>query len=314
MVINVNLDVAAIANAIVWPVLVGIVIIRYRNNIGEFLKNVTPRINKLSVGPVSLELENTTGFTPQWEAFGNFNFMQTGIAGFQSVAPDLLNQIVETAPLDYAVFNLGDGTKWLSSRLYLFTVILRKIRKLRAIIFVDTKQGIKHHFVGFASPEQLEDALFRRYPFLIAQFAFSFDNLQRENIIGTDGLLSSNVSQLINNYINDIKFQNTPDGPATPTEGSGYVQLSDGTWEYAEWIDTSKIEEILAGTIDKSNVNKLELDTKSKEDQLKLILAFNGTFVAMVDQNQQFVTLIDRHRFVEKAARQYVQRMEETHN
>lgn len=73
MVVNVNIDIAAITSVIVWSTLLGIMFVilsTYRKNIGSYVKELMKdlRLSKVSVGPscVSVELAVAKGFEPKW--------------------------------------------------------------------------------------------------------------------------------------------------------------------------------------------------------------------------------------------------------
>lgn len=67
MAITIYFDVAAIITAVVWPVVIVILIVRYRHNIRPFLKVVSKRISKFSIGPGSIDLAEAKGLEPDWK-------------------------------------------------------------------------------------------------------------------------------------------------------------------------------------------------------------------------------------------------------
>lgn len=90
----INVEVGAIANAIVWPTLIGILLIWYRRSIAEFLKDLAPKISKFSAGPISVDLNNATGIEPKWTGPGPMDLRQTGLMDVGgSARSELLDQI-----------------------------------------------------------------------------------------------------------------------------------------------------------------------------------------------------------------------------
>jgi hypothetical protein len=230
---------------------------------------------------------------------------QTGISGFPSSAPKLLEQIQDRSIVDYAIFDLGDGNQWLSTRLYLFTVILHRMRGLKSIVFVDTYQTIRHHFVAIAEPTQVQYTLASRYPWLERTFARVYGNLPNLAITSINGTIEQwNALQLVGNFLQDNEIQQVQPPPVAPGNRTEWVYLDRGNiWEHADWLDTDKVEEILGEVLKRSRVSRLDLQGKSTIDQAKLILSFKEPFVVVVDQDRRFERLIDRQRLADEITR-----------
>jgi hypothetical protein len=296
---DITLDIAVLANAIVWPMLIGILVVYYRQQIGQFLKEVTPNISRVSLGPIAFDLNNTKGFEPSWTvpgAPGGTDLRHTAIIGDQ--AKELFAQIEKTSTFDYAVFDLG--TDWLSSRLYLFVKILTRLQQLRCIVFVDSKNQVNHHFVGFAEPCKVVYSLARLYPWLERSFARSYSGIPSLTVTSGFGALEEGqIENLINNFLWDMEIQQ-----ATPPEPIGWIYLpSSQKYEHADWITGFKLEAILDGVLSKSFVKEADLAGKSKNEQVKSIIFCEGKFVAVVGYDGHFVQLIDRLELAEKVAR-----------
>jgi len=210
MAITIYFDVAAIITAVVWPVVIGILIVRYRHNIRPFLKDVSKRISKFSIGPGSIDLAEAKGLEPDWKMGVDMDVRQTGISGFPSYASKLVEQIQEKSILDYDIFDLGNGVQWLSTRLYLFTIILQRMRGLKNIVFIDTHEGIRLRLVGIGEPDQV------RYPWLEPTFAKVYGNLPNLMITSVHGSVEKWVAeQLILCFLKDLNIQdsNAPPPP-----------------------------------------------------------------------------------------------------
>ena len=57
-------------------------------------------------------------------------------------------QIEATSALELAIVDLGQGHEWLTSRLYILSVILTRMRGLKAIVFVDNANNSHGRFLG----------------------------------------------------------------------------------------------------------------------------------------------------------------------
>jgi hypothetical protein len=208
--ISLEIDVAAIVTAFVWPIFIGIVIsliVRYRKNIGSFLKDL--RVSKISFGTFfSFELFEAKKFEPNWVGSSPLDLRQSAIDGIKTSAPDLVTQIQENSVADYAIFDLGDGNKWLNTRLYLFAVILQRMRRLRNIVFVDKHQEISHQFVGIAKPSEVYYSLARRYPWLERAFARAYEALSDVRVTTVYGSIDQlNAVELVEKFLEDKEIQ-----------------------------------------------------------------------------------------------------------
>lgn len=62
--------------------------------------------------------------------------------------------------------DLGGGAEWLSSRLFILAVILRRWRGLRAFVFVHTLGGTRRRFLGVCDTDRVRWRLAARWPLL----------------------------------------------------------------------------------------------------------------------------------------------------
>jgi hypothetical protein len=69
-------------------------------------------------------------------------------------APEELSKFFEEGDeaFDYAVFDLGDGRKWLTSRLFVFATMLERMRGIRCCVFLESSGVVEKRFVATASP------------------------------------------------------------------------------------------------------------------------------------------------------------------
>lgn len=158
------------------------------------------------------------------------------------------------------------------------------MRGIRSIVFVDRDQEITHHFVGVTDSIQVQYSLASRYPWLEKEFAKTYRDLGPQITSIYRSLEPYQAIVLIEKFLEKIQKNQEP------TSESGWVKASkdprkpDQKWEHAEWLNTDQVEQILQEILDKSSwVGRLDLQGKSREDQLKLILSFKGHFVAVLN-------------------------------
>jgi hypothetical protein len=278
--------------------------VAFRRDIGKFLRDISPRIDTFSIGPVSIQLAEMSPFEPNWKGYDMEDFRKSSIHVDMDSRAELLWQLSEPQAADYAIFDLGSGSEWLSSRLYLFALILQRMRRIRYIVFVDRNQGVMRHFVGIADSEILRYVFAQRYEWLEQSLAKAYGKLEQLRISTNYGSFDSySARTLINDFINEINAKEEYVKSLDPSEQGQWVKLPQShTWERAEWIDVNKLESILGDLLWRPWVIDRELQTKPKQEQVKSIIAFKESVVAIVDADRRFEKLIDRYALTDQAA------------
>ena len=227
-----------------------------------------------------------------------------------SYLPVLLGQIEQFSSgnaLEYLVVDLGKGRQWLTSRLYLFSRILSRLRGLRCIVFVSTSQD-GPRFIGFAEPDQVSQAFGRRYPRLEQAFFDAYAENAKLEVFPAHGEITlQSARNIILGYVERVRnVQQILD-----REKSDYIELKDSNnnvyWEHAKWIDESGLNEALNESINTHSINKDELERGSDVERLKLILSKEGKFVAVTDNGGRFDSLIERQSLVERMMPLFIQ-------
>ena len=211
-------DIVAVAGALAWPVLLGLLLVVYRKDIREFARKIAPAIQGVTLGPVSFQFATANGEEP-FLGSQTIDLRNSPLAAAQvlssSAGSELAGLLVGIGPpLDYAVFNLGQGDKWITSRLYLFAVILQRMRSLKRIVFVErTQDGVRRHFVGMADPNKIAWALAHSYPWMEAAFASAtvsamglYNNASAlDDPVNSSSVIQNLIQNLIQNYITNLE-------------------------------------------------------------------------------------------------------------
>jgi hypothetical protein len=130
----------------------------------------------------------------------------------------LFKQLAAPRQADYAIIDLGEGKKWLSSRLYIFALILGRVSGLKSFVFVETRNGVTRSFVGSASPLLIGKSLAKRYPWLESAFNIVYASIAPDpktsnNPYELKELADDNpwqISELVKKYIDEIQQQVEP--------------------------------------------------------------------------------------------------------
>src|SRR5215211_7926049 len=171
-------DVADLISVIIWPALIVGVLWFLREPVSAFAARVGSSAQRVTVGAqgLSVALSSAIETVPRQSA--------TALAGVR--APDPAPRVVDSAamtmfaqleqeePAPYLVVDLGAGREWLTTRLYIFSSLLRATRRTRTLSFVETAGGVRGRFTGLASTERVRYALAHAYPWLEAHYADAY--------------------------------------------------------------------------------------------------------------------------------------------
>ena len=322
---------------LVWPVAVIVLVLVLRRQIGKFLVAVGGRITHVSVMSVTVELAAATETRPPWQGLSERD--ARGLVPAQDISDsyfDTLRQaLLAPGHADFFVVDLkSDGRhEWLSSRLYLFTYVLSRMKGVRVVVFTATRGDVARSFLGVAEPDCLMRALATTEPWLrrarlyteamqvgylpqptadgAANVAAPSEDTQppvpgdieewwqetRANLLNPDPL---NVPRQFLECIQSIQ----PVGAASP--GPGWLELPstadpNKTWEHASWITaTDLIDGVLSHAV---QPGQYVTDDRSwlPQQRVRAVAQSQGNFVALLGPNRRFERLIDRPALLEAA-------------
>ena len=231
---------------------------------------------------------------------------------FDSYADSLRTHLAERGPIDYAIVDLGRGDAWLTTRLYLFAVLLERMRDLRAFVFIYTSDDGHHQqYLGIARAVDVRWALARAYPYLeetwASVYAGQLDRASRETNepkekgpIDKQGRVEPHrATWMPQDFLSALQKTVTRKPRGTP-----WVELDapeGGSWERAAWLRMGDVRELLDGTLVTSAIVEDDHSDINRQEQLRQVLEHRGDFVAIV-RNGDFVRLIDRHDVIERMA------------
>jgi hypothetical protein len=159
-------DAVSLVRAVVWPLavlLIVLVLLPYFPQIGRWLDR---RLTKVSWASASVEFAVATEVKP--EIWGSLQGLRDPGGDTALVGGDAGRVLFELIKLgersESAVLDLGAGDQWLTSRLYIFGLILSELSGVRSLVFVETRAGIPKRFVGLANPGDVRRTLGSQYP------------------------------------------------------------------------------------------------------------------------------------------------------
>jgi hypothetical protein len=262
----------------------------------------------LTIGDYSIELAAASEMQPNWSVTDVDVRQLTSSQVFDSASQSLFQQIAQTTTADYAIINLGSGNKWLSSRLYIFALILGAVSGLKAFVFVENRAGIPKTFVGIATPDDIRVSLAAQYPWFQAAFIRAYAAIAPDPKLGREpyelkhlaSVQSWQLSNVVQQYVNELQ-QNVSPPPEVETEWESF-EIPEPTWERTNWLTGEIVEEYLGDIM--SDNSYLDSPDVSKEKRVDKILRRKGRFVALIDERGRFKELVDRSSILDKLGSQ----------
>lgn len=323
-------DMLSVLQGFAWPVVVVVVVLIFRKELPKLVQALSGRLSGLSVVGVSLEFKAAE---PAPETLHLLDQIKEP-SSIGPPPPSGVKSLIELANAspraDYLVIDLRDGQAWLTSRLYLFSVVLSPVLGLRCLVFVGTNGLVPRSFLGLSAPESVARALETRYPRLRkamveaqlqtrntwpsadlvtalerlrqpggwdAAHAEALDEVVRKLIIPIDLFQPSQVEIFVNRFLESPDLRRPHTAAIADKE---WVQL-DSVDEHAEWIkDERKLLDLFGDALRRDRVVD---NSTSGEDMIeKAVLRKAGSFVAVTDSEGRFDRLIDRAALLETMA------------
>ena len=285
------------ATALIWPLAALIVVVVLRQSIAEALKGLGARAKSLSIGFLAFDFGEATlkGLTPGSldDIRDTASHVPVGDSGAALTAT-----LSDPAPAECTVVNLGDGTEWITSRLYAVATLVARMRGLRVIVFTASGPG-GAQFVGSAEPEHLRWALAATYPWLELALVRAWNNqagaLLPATVERTDMPLSNDgqpdpwrAVQTFEAYKRELQ------APVAPPGASGWLDLS-GKCERAEWVTPALLTHVLGDRLNQGTVQH-DFDTAG-EEMARRVLRFPLDYVPIVDRSGRFLRIVTRREY-----------------
>lgn len=296
-----------VVKALAWPIVAAFALYLLRRPLVEFVGQLARRAKKVSVFEVSVELATLPELQPSWSVGDVDARRLTSSQIFDSASQTLFQEILKPAHADYAIVDLRSGQAWLTSRLFIFSLILGEVTGLRAFVFLESTASTRRKFLGVATPSNVRRALGRRYPWLEEAYARALSgqylNVPQPQPETQGGSRLSNqpfpltlagswqVSKFVQQFVENLQRQIDP----PEHERRSYLEIDTvpQTWERTHWIDGERLERDLVGVLEYAWVNE-SLDSPQSLVS-EAIIRRNASFVALVDSDRRFVGLVDRY-------------------
>src|SRR5262245_515539 len=213
---------------------------------------------------------------------------------------DVLNEIKGVGPAAYAIVDLEIGRSWLTTRLFIVAILLKRMRSLKTFVFVESREGLNKRFIGVVAPDVLRWALAREYPWLEDAYAEAYSRLPNHRILSESGTLDAfDAGLLVQFFLESGKIQSNVPGAAGEWE-----QLAPETWEHGHWVGRGLLARLVGVSPMRSSV--VDVGDLTPQARALNVLAREGSFVALVDDKGGFRSLVDRKALLEELAARLV--------
>ena len=220
------------------------------------------------------------------------------------------------------IVDIGNGRKWLLSRLFLFTAILQQMGFLKCVVFVETRRGLSRRFLGTATPERVYAVLSKKYQWLAralkrSYFAPSQANLALalqqpspnpesiktalQSAVPLNGMLPKQAAEtIVNAFMADteIRWNQAGDPPQSEWEKINEIM---NVWEHTKWLNLDRFNGDLREALDDPRASwMVDGPDASKEKRIRGLLRRDVRYVALVNQRMEFLELFDREPLVKR--------------
>jgi hypothetical protein len=283
---------------VAWPLVVLIALWLLRPALGGLAESLSRHVKKVSFFDIEVELSTLPEFKPP-PLITDIRELNRG-PGMTSQPDNLFAQIAERSASDYVIIDLGspETPRWLTSRLYIFALMLGRMRGLQCFVFVETAAGVRKKFVGTATPGEVRWALTWRYPWLETTYAAAYGQLGSFAIDSIKGAIREpHATLLVQNFLESPSLKVSA---ASGLDASEWLETSTGAWEHAKWVDSARLDRVMDLALSSASV-KASPDAP-RDDLTRAILRRSGRFVALVDDAGVFQSLVDRAAVLEQLA------------
>lgn len=297
-----------LVHGLAWPVVVLLALTAFARPLGAFLTTVGSRITRLTVFDIGIEVAELREFQPAWVSM-DMDFRRVSPPYiFDSYSHTLFTQLAETTAADFVVVDLAKGSQWLTSRLFLFAIMLQRFRKVRAFVFLETRGEIPGVYLGAAFTDQVRWALAQQYPWLEAAYARAYadvllppGNQWPGSDLGftpTGAMDRDRARHIAEKFLSNIQSPTPP----PPDEKRQWDSLGNPptVWERAEWITGNLLRGLMKDDLQEGHTTLSVLQTP--EEQIPLIAEHDSQLVGITRSDGRFQSLVDRTALLEEVA------------
>ena len=321
--VEVSVDIGAVVTTVIWVGLLVAVLVLFHRPLSTFLSELPTRVRSLSAAGVTLEFTPESSAKPfDFSEVSGLDLRKAGTPG--EVGPSYVGNfyrlMADPTPVPTVLVDLGAGEEWLSSRLYVLAVLLRRMRGVETVVLVEARGGVLRRFVGVADTETVRWRLARAHPRYEAALAAAEHEMWGDvvpapgapsyepgfEVANTDGRLESigdgqgPTEALLSEFLFRVQVQTVGDpGPDEPWQD---LPSSPQVFEQAVWLTGEGVKRVLGDALQQKSVSQTDWRAWSKELRLRAVLEWDRRYVPVTGDDRVFDHLIDRTEVLERIA------------
>jgi len=288
---------STLAGQLAWPIVAVFALFLFRKALTSFLDTVARRATKFSIGALGIDLP-TMNEAQLGDDLLTFRTADPFMVVGSSAKRTLFEMFQQPGTFEFVSINLGRGDSWVSSRLYIFAVMLQRMKSLRCIVFVGPGPETESQFLGATTPEAVRWSLARLQPWLEVAYVQAYQsalllvtNAPEPVIKSERGAIDPQTAEeIVKNFLQNVRPLPTP--PTINT--SEWVRVG-SELEHATKLSGQYLEAELGHILWKDTVRSSETKKEAKS-----LLRCTAPFVAKIKRNGEFVALIDRVVFLDE--------------
>jgi hypothetical protein len=198
---------------------------------------------------------------------------------------------------NYVVVDVQAGRRWLASRLFIFAILLRAVRGLRCIVFVQTDAGLNRKLLGIAAPGAVRRALAVAYPWFEESLTAAVQSVGVPYFV--DDLSGDQAFQVMQAFVTVLQSFDDKNGD------NEWVKLDGGSWEHSRWLDATLAKRNFAGAFFSAAGSTIRGNTIQPDMELYVaVMKCTEPFAALINPQDEFLELYDRQSVVNRVADQ----------
>lgn len=252
-----------------------------------------------AVASTPIRLDDPASPPVRPEAHGAAPFIAAEVGELQRGSPtttgvsELTSFIAESAGWDYLEVDVGNGDRWLLSRLFGFVMLYDRQHGLPCVVFVrGAKENCQNRqLLGIAETGKLCGQLARLYPWF--NDALAQPLLERNvPVFGSTPLEQWVAGDVFATFVQRLQDAGPHDGDPD------WSQFRPDKWEHTRWLR----EDLLRNELQPALLDELQSRLPASpadeinETMLLRIIGRESRFVALVDGAGTFIRLYDRRR------------------
>src|SRR5229473_1947181 len=139
----------------------------------------------------------------------------------------------------YLLVDIEEGHKWLLSRLFIFSVVLKQVRGIRCIVFVETTPSQNKTFLGLAEPSKVRELLGQKYPWFEDALRESWANVGSPVL--PDNMPLDQAKEVMEGFIFCTLMRTQQESLDDPE----WSRLKGDQWDHSRWLDSLQLKQDL---------------------------------------------------------------------